>query len=156
MPSANFTKSVSFNIHSRGLDRLCATIGCVNRNIFLPSLFMRRPRKDKLAEFSVLDVDSPFARPIVIPIEDSLDLHPFAPQDIPSVVEEYIEQCSQAGIYEIRLIHGRGKGIQRRIIRSLLEKHPQVLFFKDALPELGGWGATVAVLKHGPSGQPSD
>lgn len=84
----------------------------------------------------------------MIPIEDSLDLHPFAPQDIPSVVEEYIEQCSQAGIYEIRLIHGRGKGIQRRIVRSLLEKHPKVSFLKDAPPELGGWGATVAVLKH--------
>ena len=107
---------------------------------------MRRPKKDKLAESSVSEADSPFAGPIVIPIEDSLDLHPFAPQDIPSVVEEYIEQCWQAGIYEIRLIHGRGKGIQRRIIRSLLEKHPQVLSFKDALPEVGGWGATVVTL----------
>jgi len=109
---------------------------------------MRRPRKDKLGESSVSDADSPFAGQIVIPIEDSLDLHPFAPQDIPSVVEEYIEQCSQAGIYEIRLIHGRGMGIQRRIIRSLLEKHPQVLAFKDAQAESGGWGATVAILKH--------
>jgi DNA-nicking Smr family endonuclease len=117
---------------------------------------MRRPMKDKLAESSVSDADSPFDGPIVIPIEDSLDLHPFAPRDIPSVVEAYIEQCRQGGIFEIRLIHGRGKGIQRRIIRSLLEKHPQVLSFKDALPDGGGWGATVAVLKHRPSGQSSD
>jgi dsDNA-specific endonuclease/ATPase MutS2 len=107
---------------------------------------MRRKRKDKLVESS-LDTDAPFAGPIVIPIEDSLDLHPFAPKDIPSVVEEYIEQCLQAGIYEIRLIHGRGRGIQRRIIQSLLEKHPQVLSFKDAPAEAGGWGATVVVLK---------
>lgn len=91
--------------------------------------------------------DSPFSEPIAIPIEDSIDLHSFSPEDIPSVVEEYIEQCVRHGIYEVRVIHGRGKGIQRRIVRSLLENHPRVVSLKDAPAEAGGWGATVVVLK---------
>jgi len=107
---------------------------------------MRR-KTDKSVESSS-DTDSPFPGPIVIPIEGSLDLHPFAPADIPNVVDEYIEQCSEAEIYEIRLIHGRGKGIQRRIVQSFLAQHPQVLFFKDARPEAGGWGATIVLLKR--------
>ena len=91
--------------------------------------------------------DSPFDEPVVVPIEDSIDLHPFAPKDIPSIVEEYLEQCIRHDIYEISLIHGRGRGVQRRIVRSLLEKHPLVLSFKDAPSEAGGWGATVVLLK---------
>ena len=91
--------------------------------------------------------DSPFKEPVVLPIEDSIDLHAFSPRDIPSVVEEYIEQCLRSGIYEVRIIHGRGKGIQRRIIRSILEKHPRVLSFEDAPLESGGWGATAVALR---------
>jgi len=91
--------------------------------------------------------DSPFKEPVVLPIEDSIDLHAFSPKDIPSVVEEYIEQCFRAGIYEVRIIHGRGKGMQREIVGSILEKHPKVLSFKDAPVESGGWGATVVQLK---------
>src|SRR2546422_4146943 len=91
--------------------------------------------------------DSQFDEPVVLPIEDSIDLHAFSPKDIPSVVEEYIEQCFRAGIYEVRIIHGRGKGMQREIVGSILEKHPKVLSFKDAPVESGGWGATVILLK---------
>jgi DNA-nicking Smr family endonuclease len=91
--------------------------------------------------------DSPFSEPIVVPIEDSIDLHAFSPKEIPSVVEEYLEQCIQAGIYEVRIVHGRGKGVQRRIVQSLLAKHPLVASFKDAPAEAGGWGATVVALK---------
>jgi|SRR5918999_1613387 dsDNA-specific endonuclease/ATPase MutS2 len=93
------------------------------------------------------DPDSPFSEPIVLPIEDSIDLHAFRPEDIPSVVEEYLEQCRQAGLKEVRIIHGRGTGVQRNIVRSILEKHPLVLSFQDAPPEAGGWGATIAYLK---------
>ena len=92
------------------------------------------------------EFDPPFSDPVVVPIEDSIDLHAFSPKDIPSVVEEYIEQCIRAGIYEARIIHGRGQGIQRQIVRSVLEKIPLVLSFKDAPPESSGWGSTVAVL----------
>jgi DNA-nicking Smr family endonuclease len=91
--------------------------------------------------------DPPFEDPIVLPLEDAIDLHPFAAKDIPSVVEEYLAECRKAGFHEVRLIHGRGKGIQRRIVRSLLEKHPHVQSFKDAATEAGGWGATIVRLK---------
>ncbi len=92
-------------------------------------------------------LDSPFDQPVVVPIEDSIDLHAFSPKDIPNVVEEYLEQCRRAGSYEVRVIHGRGKGVQRQIVRSILEKHPWVLSVKDAPAESGGWGSTVVVLR---------
>ena len=92
--------------------------------------------------------DPPFDEPIVLPLQDSIDLHPFAPKDIPSVVAEYLEQCMQAGLSQVRIIHGRGVGVQRNIVRSLLEKHPLVDSFQDAPPQAGGWGATVVVLKR--------
>jgi DNA-nicking Smr family endonuclease len=79
-----------------------------------------------------------------VPIEGSLDLHAFAPRDIPSVVDEYVRAAHEAGLREIRLIHGRGKGIQRGIVQSVLEKHALVRAFHDA-PE-SHLGATVAVL----------
>lgn len=93
------------------------------------------------------DPDSPFSEPIVLPIEDSIDLHAFRPKDIPSVVEEYLEQCRKSGLKEVRIIHGRGTGVQRNIVRSILQKHPLVLSFRDAPPEAGGWGATIVALK---------
>ena len=91
--------------------------------------------------------DSPFNGPVVVPIQDTIDLHPFAPKDIPSVVEEYIGECLRHGIYVVRIIHGRGMGVQRNIVRSLLERHAHVASFQDAPPEAGGWGATVVRLK---------
>ena len=96
------------------------------------------------------DPEPPFVDPIVIPIEDHLDLHSFRPKDIPSVVEEYLEQCKEAGFSEVRLIHGKGKGVQRNIVRSLLCKLPAVLSYHDGPLEAGGWGATVVILQKGP------
>lgn len=91
--------------------------------------------------------DNPFPDPIVVPLEDSLDLHAFQPKEIPSVVEEYLLECRSAGFPEVRLIHGKGIGVQRNIVRALLEKHPLVASFKVAPPEAGGWGSTLVVLK---------
>jgi len=93
------------------------------------------------------DSEPPFSDPVVLPLEDSIDLHPFQPRDIPSVIEEYLQQCIDAGILEVRLIHGKGKGVQRDIVRSLLEKHPAVASFHDAPAEAGSWGATVVILQ---------
>jgi dsDNA-specific endonuclease/ATPase MutS2 len=90
--------------------------------------------------------DPPFDEPVVIHFCDVLDLHPFEPKDIPSVVEEFLEECRRAGFLEVRLIHGKGAGIQRAIVRSLLDKHPAVISFKDAPAEAGGWGATIVSL----------
>jgi DNA-nicking Smr family endonuclease len=94
--------------------------------------------------------DSPFSDPVVLPLEDSIDLHAFQPRDIPSVVEEYLEQCKQAGFRELRIVHGKGIGVQRSIVRSVLEKHPNVESFHDAPAEAGGWGATIVLLKKQP------
>ena len=82
--------------------------------------------------------------PHEIPIEDSLDLHTFAPRDIRSVVDEYVRAAHAAGLREVRLIHGRGKGVQRGIVQNALEQHPFVVEFWDA-PETH-LGATVARL----------
>ena len=86
--------------------------------------------------------------PVILPIEDSLDLHAFAPRDVPSVVEEYLEQAVARGFGEVRLIHGRGTGVQRTIVQKLLAGHPLVLRFFDAPAERGGWGAAIAVLRQ--------
>jgi DNA-nicking Smr family endonuclease len=80
-----------------------------------------------------------------IPIEDTLDLHAFAPREIKSVVEEYVNAAYDAGLREVRLIHGRGKGIQRGIVQQTLERHLLVAEFWDA-PE-SHLGATVARLR---------
>ena len=79
-----------------------------------------------------------------VPIEDSIDLHTFAPRDIKSVVEEYISAAHQAGLREVRLIHGRGKGIQRGIVQQVLERHELVAEFWDSAES--HLGATVARL----------
>jgi DNA-nicking Smr family endonuclease len=85
--------------------------------------------------------------PVRIPIEDSLDLHAFAPRDIASVVEEYLEAARARGFSEVRLIHGRGIGVQRAIVQSLLARHPLVASYADAPPERGGRGATLVHLR---------
>jgi DNA-nicking Smr family endonuclease len=86
--------------------------------------------------------------PVTIPIEDSLDLHTFSPKELKAVVEEYLFQCHQKGFKEVRIIHGRGKGVQRQMVRTILEKSPLVLRFEDAPPETGGWGATWIQLRN--------
>ncbi|MSQ48504.1 MAG: DNA mismatch repair protein MutS [Deltaproteobacteria bacterium] len=90
--------------------------------------------------------DSPFPDPVVLPLEDVLDLHPFAPKDIRSVVEEYLTQCREAGFSSVRLIHGKGRGVQRASIRALLARLPFVTGWDEAPPEAGGWGATIVSL----------
>ncbi len=80
-----------------------------------------------------------------VPIEGTLDLHAFEPRDIRSVVEEYVNAAHEAGLREVRLIHGRGKGIQRGIVQQALERHPRVEAFWDAAES--HLGATVARLR---------
>jgi len=83
--------------------------------------------------------------PVRIPIQNEIDLHAFAPADIPSVVEEYIEAAAAAGFHEVRLIHGRGRGVQRGIVQAALDRHPRVIeFWDDTASHLG---ATLARLE---------
>ena len=96
----------------------------------------------------VEDEDEPISEAVVeIPIEDSLDLHPFPPRDVPDVVSSFLEAAHEKGLTEVRLIHGRGVGVQRERVQSLLARHPLISGFHDAPPDRGGWGATVAYLK---------
>jgi DNA-nicking Smr family endonuclease len=81
-----------------------------------------------------------------VPIEDSIDLHTFAPRDIASVVAEYVNAAHEAGLRVVRLIHGRGKGVQRGIVQQALERHPLVLEFWDA--DESHLGASVARLRN--------
>jgi dsDNA-specific endonuclease/ATPase MutS2 len=85
--------------------------------------------------------------PVVVPIEDAIDLHAFAPKDIPSVVESYLEAARAAGFAEVRIIHGRGRGVQKERVRQVLGRSEHVLGFEAATPERGGFGATVVTLK---------
>ncbi len=86
--------------------------------------------------------------PVVLPIETVLDLHAFAPRDVKSAVEAYLEEARLRGYTALRIIHGRGIGVQRETVRSVLARAPFVLAFEDAPPEAGGWGATVVTLER--------
>ncbi len=88
--------------------------------------------------------------PVRLPVEDALDLHAFRPDETASAVTEYVAAAAERGLREVRLIHGRGIGVQRTIVRNALERSPNVVSFEDATPERGGWGATVAILKAQP------
>ena len=88
------------------------------------------------------------SEPIDVPIEDAIDLHTFAPREIPAVVEAYLEAALRAGFREVRLIHGKGKGVQRTRVREVLARSPLVEDFQDAPPGRGAWGATLVWLKY--------
>jgi dsDNA-specific endonuclease/ATPase MutS2 len=93
-----------------------------------------------------MPMDSDPDPPFNIPIEDVLDLHTVSPRDVEMVVEEYLREAHQAGFRALRLIHGRGIGVQRETVRRVLGRSNLVLSFKDAPAEAGGWGATVVTL----------
>ncbi len=87
-------------------------------------------------------------KPVIVPIEDILDLHTFRPQDIPNLLTDYFSACIIAEIYSVRIIHGKGSGILKKRVRSLLKKNPLVTSFSNAPVEAGGWGATLVELKR--------
>ena len=88
-----------------------------------------------------------FQEPVEVPIEPCIDLHTFSPKEIPEVLESYLEECQKVGLREVRIIHGKGIGVQRKIVHSCLKKSPLIKTFSPGPPEAGGWGATIAFLK---------
>ncbi len=85
--------------------------------------------------------------PVAIPIDGTLDLHAFAPRDVPSVVEEYMRACQEKGIYQVRVIHGKGRGVLRQTVHKVLERDPRVeSFCLDPGPS--SWGTTIVYLRH--------
>ena len=85
--------------------------------------------------------------PLRIPITDVFDLHALCPQDVREAVEAYLEEAHWLGLKALRIIHGRGIGVQREIVRAVLARMPFVLSFQDAPLEAGGWGATIVTLR---------
>jgi dsDNA-specific endonuclease/ATPase MutS2 len=84
--------------------------------------------------------------PVRIPITDVFDLHSVPPRDVKPIVQEYLEEAHRAGFKVLRIVHGRGIGVQREMVRSILAKTPFVESFGDAPLEAGGWGATIVTL----------
>jgi len=85
--------------------------------------------------------------PVEFPIDGTLDLHQFSPEETREVVREYIRVCLEKGILKLRLVHGKGIGVQRRIVRGLLASHPDVASYHHESGSGGGWGATVVDLR---------
>jgi dsDNA-specific endonuclease/ATPase MutS2 len=86
--------------------------------------------------------------PAIIPIGDIFDLHTIAPRDVKAAVEAYLEEAHRLGLRALRIVHGRGIGVQRETTRKVLSRSKFVASFADAPAEAGGWGATVVTLLH--------
>jgi len=85
---------------------------------------------------------------IELPIDGVLDLHTFSPKDVKDLLEDYIFACREKGLFDIRVIHGKGTGTLRKTVHCILEKIPEVASFRTAAEDAGGWGATLVHLKH--------
>jgi DNA-nicking Smr family endonuclease len=86
--------------------------------------------------------------PVYLEIDGILDLHPFAPKDLKTLIPDYLEECRKKGITEIKLIHGKGIGNIRRSVHALLDRNPLVAGYRQAELHSGSWGATIVVLKE--------
>lgn len=95
-----------------------------------------------------VDPFNPFPEPVVLEFRDVLDLHSIPPKQVRAVVEDYLEEAYQRGTPFVRIIHGKGVGVQRDLVRSILSRTSFVQEFKDAPPEAGGWGATIVTLRN--------
>ena len=94
-----------------------------------------------------IDPFNPFPDPVVIEFRDVLDLHSIPPKQVRAVVEDYLDEAHTRGFLYLRIIHGKGIGVQRELVRSILAGKSFVLNFQDAPMEAGGWGATIVTLK---------
>ena len=94
------------------------------------------------------DEDGPFDEPVVVPITEAFDLHLFRPNETRDVVDAYLDAALEKGFTEVRIIHGRGRGVQRNLVHRLLDGDPRVEAFADAPADRGGWGATLVRLRR--------
>ncbi len=99
-------------------------------------------------EDNSVDPFNPFPEPVDIQVTDVFDLHTIQPRDVKLVVEEYLNEAERSGFRSVRIIHGKGIGVQREMVRSILARTSFVLDWTDAPPEAGGLGATIVRLKE--------
>ena len=85
-------------------------------------------------------------QPVEIPIDGTLDLHSFVPAEVRDLLDDYIAACLERGILDLRIIHGKGRGVLRRTVHAVLERHPAVTYFGHQ-SDAGSWGATVVKLE---------
>jgi dsDNA-specific endonuclease/ATPase MutS2 len=98
--------------------------------------------------FDASDPFDPFPEPVTIPLTDVFDLHTIPPRDVKLVVEEYLHEAQRLGFSSVRIIHGKGIGVQREMVRAILERTPFVIEWTDAPPAGGGLGATIVRLRE--------
>lgn len=117
---------------------------------WLKRLAAERRRVEESADVDTDDVEvdpfNPFPEPVRLEITDVFDLHTIAPRDVKRVVEEYLREAYEAGYASVRIIHGKGTGVQREMVRSILARTSFVRGWTDAPPEAGGWGATLVLF----------
>jgi len=116
---------------------------------WIQSLGRRRTRQSPVEDPVDVDVDpfNPFPVAIEVPISDVFDLHTIPPRDVKRIVEEYLHQAHEAGFSSVRIIHGKGVGVQRKMVHSILSRTSYVRNWTDAPPEAGGLGATIVHLE---------
>jgi dsDNA-specific endonuclease/ATPase MutS2 len=101
---------------------------------------------DPIADDAESDPFNPFPDPVTIPITDVFDLHTIQPREVKLVVEEYLNEARRLGFRSVRIIHGKGIGVQREMVRKILSRTPFVIEWKNAPAEAGGLGATIVSL----------
>ena len=102
---------------------------------------------DESDRMETVDAFDPFPDPVTIPITDVFDLHTIHPREVKAVVEAYLNEAQRLGFRTVRIIHGKGIGVQREIVRKTLQRTSWVIDWTDAPPEAGGWGATIVRLQ---------
>jgi dsDNA-specific endonuclease/ATPase MutS2 len=95
-----------------------------------------------------IDPENPFPEVVVVELKDVLDLHSIPPRQVRAVVEDYLEEARRRGYRWVRIIHGKGIGVEREIVRSILSRTLFVVDYRDAPAEAGGWGATIVTLEQ--------
>jgi DNA-nicking Smr family endonuclease len=91
--------------------------------------------------------DPPFQEPVPLPLDGTLDLHAFRPEEVGELVPEWLEACRAAGLRDLRVVHGKGTGALKRTVEAILARHPLVASFRTAPEDGGGWGATLVTLR---------
>jgi DNA-nicking Smr family endonuclease len=109
-------------------------------------LFVSKPREINPEERETDELEDPFPDVVHVPFSDVIDLHSIPPKQVRAVVEDYLDEAHARGVRFLRIIHGRGIGVQREVVRSILARTEFVAEFGDAPPEAGGRGATVVTL----------